>query len=194
MAETITTSNSNVPVQPPKPGNVASLTDSSILSNLKNSTPSTTFGDQTKAAGKVIKPTGNSTLDRLRKEQKDLIQKEEQLDIDHKRTLFELEQQNKKYKAQQSNQQFTPQPLPSALAPSNATPASSNSKGEFIETYTNKAGNIFDFYYTKKGFDKTVTAYKQGTSTFIDSNTSSTADKSVIINGLKLKLVDNVYN
>ena len=194
MSSPILPINFNNPPSLPVKGDVSSLTSKDTVNTLNNVKPPTTFGDQTKTAGQVIKSTGNSILDRLKKEQENLIQKEEQLDIDHKRTLFELEQQNKKYKAQQLNQQFTPQPLPSALAPSNTVPASSNSKGEFIETYTNKAGNIFDFYYTKKGFDKTITAYKQGTSFFIDSDTSSTADKSVIINSLKLKLVDNVYN
>jgi hypothetical protein len=188
MSSPILPINFNNPPSLPVKGDVSSLTSKDTINTLNNIKSPTTFGDQTKASGQVIKSTGNSTLDRLNKKKALLIQEEKQLDIDHQRTLFELEQQNKKYKAQQIGQpQPTPQPVPPALAPS-------NSKGEFIETYTNKAGNIFDFYYTKKGFDKTITAYKQGTSFFIDSDTSSTADKSVIINSLKLKLVDNVYN
>ena len=94
MSETITPSNPNIPPQTPTPGNVASLTNPSTLSNLKNSVSPKTFGDQVKNVAKaaVIKAATESTIVRLYKEKANLIQEGIKLDIDHQITLQKLEQ------------------------------------------------------------------------------------------------------
>jgi hypothetical protein len=94
MSEITTPSNPNIPPQTPIPGNVASLTNPSTLSNLKNSVSPKTFGDQAKNIAKatVIKAATESTIAGLYKEKANLIQEGIQLDLDHQINLQKLEQ------------------------------------------------------------------------------------------------------
>jgi hypothetical protein len=70
-----------------------------------------------------------------------------------------------------------------------------NPLGTFIESYTNRAGNEFDLYWKKSGFNTTVYAYKKGTTQLQYTNPpSSTASLSVLVNETKLYLQDNVFN
>jgi len=93
MSEIITPSNPNIPIQPPIPGNVASLANPSTLSNLKNSVSPKTFGDQAKNMAKatIIKAVVESTIVRLYKEKANLIQEGIKLDINHQITLQKIE-------------------------------------------------------------------------------------------------------
>ena len=94
MSEITTPSNSNIPPQTPTPGNVASLTNPSTLSNLKNSVSPKTFGDQAKNVAKatVIKAATESTIAKLYIEKAGLVQEGIQLDLDHQTNLQKLEQ------------------------------------------------------------------------------------------------------
>jgi len=93
MSEIITPSNPNIPIQPPIPGNVASLANPSTLSNLKNSVSPKTFGDQAKNMAKaaIIKAVVESTIVRLYKEKANLIQEGIKLDVNHQITLQKIE-------------------------------------------------------------------------------------------------------
>ena len=94
MSEITTTSNPNTPPQIPKPGNVASLTSPSTLSNLKNSVSPKTFGDQIKnMAVATVTVAATSILSRLLKQKTDLIQKEIKLDTDHQKKIAEINKQ-----------------------------------------------------------------------------------------------------
>ena len=94
MPEITTPSNPNIPPQTPIPGNVASLTNPSTLSNLKNSVSPKTFGDQAKNMAKaaIIKAVVESAIVRLYKEKANLIQEGIKLDVNHQITLQKLEQ------------------------------------------------------------------------------------------------------
>jgi hypothetical protein len=96
MADNIVPSNPNINVPTPQPGNVATLVSPNTLSNLKNSLPPSTFGQQIINSGtqQVIKATSNSPIAKLYKEKADLIQEGIQLDIDHQKTLAKLQQDN----------------------------------------------------------------------------------------------------
>ena len=87
-----------IPVNPnnlppsPTPGNIASLTNSSTLDNLKNSQSPKTFGDQTKVTNQQItKADTDSTKTKLYKEKAALIQEGIKLDLDHQNKLQEIE-------------------------------------------------------------------------------------------------------
>jgi hypothetical protein len=70
-----------------------------------------------------------------------------------------------------------------------------NPLGTSEGTYTNRAGNEFDLYWKKSGFNTTVYAYKKGTTQLQYTNPpSSTASLSVLLNETKLYLQDNVFN
>jgi len=93
MADSITPSNPNIPAQPAISGNVASLATPSTLSNLRNSTSPSTFGDQAIniAAQQAIKAATQSTIAKLYKEKASLVQEGIQLDINHQLTLQKIE-------------------------------------------------------------------------------------------------------
>lgn len=100
MPEITTTSNPNIPPQIPKPGNVASLANSSTLSNLKNSTPPKAFGDQLKNMAVATAVTAvTSILSRLLKQKTDLIQEEIKLDTNHQKKIAEI---NKQYPSREN--------------------------------------------------------------------------------------------
>ena len=106
MADNITPINSsNIPT-PPLSGNVASLTDPSTLSNLKNSVSPTTFGDQVKNKAKqqVVKAAAQSTIAKLYKEKTDLILEGVKLDIDHQIALQQIEVKHTPKKQLQNGQ------------------------------------------------------------------------------------------
>ena len=94
MAEVNTPINANNPnVSIPQKGNVASLTNPSTLSNLNNSTPPITFGDQVKkaAVAEVIKAATQSKLATLYKEKASLVREGIKLDVDHQSALSQIE-------------------------------------------------------------------------------------------------------
>jgi len=98
--------NPNSPKTPPVPGNVGSLANPNALSNLSNSKPPTTFGNQIQDQAKqqVIKAATNNPLANLYKEKAALIQEGIQLDINYKLELFKLDQQHQLYqKLSQAN-------------------------------------------------------------------------------------------
>jgi len=106
MSDTITPSNSNIPIQSTVPGNVASLTTPSTLSNLRNSTSPSTFGDQAinVATQQVIKAATQSTIAKLYKEKANLVNEGIQLDINHQLTLQKLEVRHTPKKQVQNGQ------------------------------------------------------------------------------------------
>lgn len=99
MAETNIPNNPNLPPVTPftTKGNVASLANKDTLSNLKESQPPKTFGDQIKKVGAagagvaVIKAATQSTIAKLYKEKASLVQEGIKLDIDHQKTLQTIE-------------------------------------------------------------------------------------------------------
>lgn len=106
MPESKIPNNPNAPKIPPTPGNVGSLADPSTLSNLKNSKPPTTFGNQiqNQVVQQVITAATNNPLANLYKEKAALIQEGIQLEINYQLTLFKLDQQRKLYQTlSQSN-------------------------------------------------------------------------------------------
>jgi hypothetical protein len=106
MADNITPINPSSIPTPPLPGNVASLTDPSTLSNLKNSVSPTTFGDQVKNKAKqqVVKAAAQSTIAKLYKEKADLILEGVKLDIDHQIALQQIEVKHTPKKQLQNGQ------------------------------------------------------------------------------------------
>ena len=98
----------------------------------------------------------------------------------------------------------TPTPVPPTPAPSETptltptptpTPTPTlDPRGTFRENYTNTAGNEFELFSKKSGFNTTIYAYKKGTTTLLITGTPSSTDS--IENQLrimKLTLKDNVY-
>jgi len=92
MSSPILPINFNNPPSLPAKGDISSLANKDTINTLNNVKSPTTFGDQTKTPGQVVKATtGNSTLDKLKKEQEELIKREKQLDEDYK----QLQEKNK---------------------------------------------------------------------------------------------------
>lgn len=88
-----------------------------------------------------------------------------------------------------SNPLIQPSPTPSP-SPSPAP----NPKGMFQEVYTNAAGQQFDLYSKKSGFNTTIYAYKKGTDMLVRTGPpSSTSSLSLQLNEMKLALQDNIY-
>ena len=96
MPDSIQPSNPNIPTIPPQPGNVASLVNKDILTNLKGSISPKSFGDQLPkiSAAAAIAAASQTTLAKLEIEKVKLIQEGIQLDIQHQKTLANLQQQN----------------------------------------------------------------------------------------------------
>lgn len=86
---------------------------------------------------------------------------------------------------------ITPTPTPTATP----TPTPTlDPRGTFRENYTNRAGNEFELFSKKSGFNTTIYAYKKGTNNLLTTGTPSSTDS--IENQLrimKLTLQDNIY-
>jgi hypothetical protein len=146
MPEITTTSNPNIPSQIPKPGNVASLTNPSTLSNLKNSVQPKAFGDQLKNMAVATAVTAvTSILSRLLKQKTDLIQKEIKLDIDHQKKIAEI---NKQYPS--IDNEDTKKEYEKAIAVENAN---YEVEKKIIQTQKNQNQKSIDDY-TKDPFAK----------------------------------------
>jgi len=94
----------------------------------------------------------------------------------------------------------TPIPLPPTSAPSETpTPTPTpiptpDPRGTFRENYTNTAGNEFELFSKKSGFNTTIYAYKKGTTTLlVTGSPSSTASIEDMLRIMKLTLQDNIY-
>lgn len=85
----------NLPQLPAK-GDISSLANKDTLNTLNNIKSPTTFGDQSKVAGQVIKATGDSTLIKLQKEKAFLIQKGIQLDTEYQANILKIEANKQK--------------------------------------------------------------------------------------------------
>jgi len=94
----------------------------------------------------------------------------------------------------------TPTPVPPTPAPSETptptpTPTPTiDPRGIFRENYTNTAGNEFELFSKKSGFNTTIYAYKKGTTTLLVTGSPSSTDSiENMLRIIKLTLQDNVY-
>ena len=85
----------------------------------------------------------------------------------------------------------TPTPTP---GPTPTPTPTSDPRGTFRENYTNRAGNEFELFSKKSGFNTTIYAYKKGTTTLlVTGSPSSTNSIENLLREMKLTLQDNVY-
>ena len=124
MSNTIIPNNPNQPSTSPLPGNVGSLANPDTLSNLSNSKPPITFGNQIQDQAKqqVIKAATNDPLANLYKEQAALNQEGIQLNINYRLELFKLDQQRQLYQTlSQANTSISNVTPDTSAAPSQLT-------------------------------------------------------------------------